>query len=193
MESPRRGPVLFGLALVAALTALGAVVAVQQRAIWELQSEVADLRHRATAIPSARRAPPVAPVAKPPVSVPIPAPAPPPAKGLLARLADLPAEISSSRLWEGQANPSDQLIRELNLTGQAAEEFRALMDREVSSWVRWIDAERAAGGVDEREYGAFLADLMGRTDAAVDDLLNEAQTAVYGRWRGRGFEPPPNE
>lgn len=177
-----RAPAIFGFVMTAAVIALGVVVALQHHELRDVHQRIADLQHEVRQL-EARRPP--APVEPPP-----PAETrakPPEGPGFLDRLAELPKNISASRLLESRRDPSAELAERLQLTGDAAEAVASVLDQESAEWVRWVDRAREEGVIDETTYAVFLADLMRRTDMQIEDLLDEAQRALYDAWRDEAF------
>lgn len=177
-----RAAAIFGFLTGAAVVALGVLVTVQQRELRQMEQRIADLDHQVRRLEERR---PPAPAVPPPVAE---KPAPKPeGPGFLDRLAELPKSISASRLLERSRTPGDELAERLQLTGEAAETVASILDEESAEWVRWVDAARAEGVIDETTYAVFLEDLMRRTDMQIEDLLDETQRSFFDEWRREAF------
>ena len=103
------------------------------------------------------------------------------------QLAALPRNVSASRLLERRGNPIGELINRMNLSDTDAESLRRVTGQEELEWVRWVDAARSEGIIDEDLYNSFIADLMDQTDLEMQDLLDEVQLGLYDEWRRVAF------
>jgi hypothetical protein len=163
-----RGSAVFGFVLGAAVIGLGVAVAVQhheikeqRRSIDRLSNDVRQLQARKTVV------------------------APPPKKTrtFLDRLVEIPSTESAAKFLGDSTDSITRLLDAMKLSGPAADTVREKLSTETTEWSKWIDQARAAGTIDELSYLGYIQALTGRTDGAVEDLLDEAQRTLYERWR----------
>ena len=99
-----RSAAIFGAMMTAAVVALGAVVTLQHRDLDEMRRKIDDLEHQVRQVES-RRPPPVEPASV--VEKPTPSPDGP---SFIETLAELPKNISASRLLEQRRDPRQTLV-----------------------------------------------------------------------------------